>query len=67
MKKYIWTYQSPSISIRENNIEKLCEKINSIENLQDKNKITKWLVHNTLQKKIKKPRDIVLRISRRQI
>ncbi len=53
MKKYIWTYNSPSISIRENNVETLCEKINSIENLQDKNKINKWIIHNTLQKKLR--------------
>ena len=45
----------------------LCEKINTFEKLTDHHKISKWLVYNYIQNKIKKPREIVLRISRRLV
>jgi hypothetical protein len=63
MKKYIWTYKSFNCELIEDNIEKLVNKINTIED----EKINKWQVHNYLQNKIKHPSPLVLRISRRQI
>ena len=51
MKKYMWSYTSPNVSIRESNCIKLVEKINLVEGLDEKNKI-------------KKPTELVQRISR---
>lgn len=64
MKKYMWSYISPNISIRESNCIKLVDKINLVEGLDENNKINKWVVHNYIQKKIKKPTELVQRITR---
>tara|TARA_R100000773_G_C4143478_1_gene68814 strand:+ start:107 stop:298 length:192 start_codon:yes stop_codon:yes gene_type:complete len=63
MKKYIWTYKAPNCELVEDNVEKLCDSINKMED----EKIIKWQIFNYLQKKIKRPNPIVLRISRIQI
>ena len=64
MKKYMWSYTSPNISIRESNCIKLVNKINLVEGLDENNKINKWVVHNYIQNKIKKPTELVQRITR---
>jgi hypothetical protein len=63
MKKYIWTYKSKKCEINENNIDDLCEKINSVE----EENINKWMIYNYLQKKVINPKPIVLNITRKQI
>ena len=67
MKKYVWSYNSSNVSIREPTVDLLCETINTFEKLNENDKISKWLVYNYIQKKIKKPRELVLRISRRLV
>ena len=35
MKKYVWSYNSSNVSIREPTVDLLCEKINTFEKLNE--------------------------------
>tara|TARA_R110000851_G_scaffold63620_2_gene145442 strand:+ start:2723 stop:2926 length:204 start_codon:yes stop_codon:yes gene_type:complete len=67
MKKYVWKYITKNVNIENTDINILCDKINELENLNDKQKINKWSVFNFYQNKIKNPKPIILNIMRIQI
>ena len=64
MKKYVWQYITKNVKIENVNIQILCDDINELEKLEDKQKINKWNVFNYYQNKIKNPKPIILNINR---
>ena len=62
MKKYVWQYITKNVKIENTNITLLCDEINQLEKLEDKQKINKWNVFNYY--KIKNPKPLMLNIIR---
>jgi len=67
MRKYLYIYNSPNITLRTCKIKDLIEKVNMIEELDINDRLTADKVHNYFQGKTKKPSYVVSRCIRSRI
>ena len=54
MRKYLYVYSSPCITLRTTKINELIEKVNILEDLDINDRLTKDKLHNFFQGKTKK-------------
>jgi hypothetical protein len=54
MRKYLYVYDSPSITLRTTKMNELIDKVNMIEDLEISDRLTKDKLHNFFQGKTKK-------------
>ena len=64
MRKYCYTYNNNNLTYKTYNINDLIERINSIENLNDNDKLTFHKIHNYFRGKTRKPNKYVSSLSR---
>ena len=67
MRKYLYVYDSPSITLRTTKIAELIDKVNMLEKLNIEDMLTKDKLHNFFQGKTKKNNYVVLRCMRSRI
>jgi len=67
MRKYLYVYDSPSITLRTTKIAELIDKVNMLEKLNSEDMLTKDKLHNFFQGKTKKNNYVVLRCMRSRI
>ena len=67
MRKYLYIYNSPLITLRTTKINELIDKVNMIEELEISDRLTKDKLHNFFQGKTKKNNYVVLRCMRSRI
>ena len=67
MRKYLYVYDSPSITLRTTKMNELIDKVNMIEDLDINDRLTKDKLHNFFQGKTKKNNYVVLRCMRCRI
>jgi hypothetical protein len=67
MRKYLYVYDSPSITLRTTKMNELIDKVNMIEELEISDRLTKDKLHNFFQGKTKKNNYVVLRCMRSRI
>ena len=67
MRKYLYVYDSPNITLRTTKIGELIDKVNMIEELNIDDRLTKDKLHNFFQGKTKKSSYVVSRCIRCRI
>ncbi len=67
MRKYLYVYDSPSITLRTTKIAELIDKVNMLEKLNIQDMLTKDKLHNFFQGKTKKSNYVVSRCIRSRI
>jgi len=67
MRKYLYVYDSPSITLRTTKIAELIDKVNMLEKLNIEDRLTKDKLHNFFQGKTKKSNYVVSRCIRSRI
>ena len=67
MRKYLYIYDSPTMTLRTCKIKDLIEKVNMIEELDFNDRLTQDKLHNFFQGKTKKTSYIVSRCMRTRI
>jgi hypothetical protein len=67
MRKYLYVYDSPSITLRTTKIAELIDKVNMLEKLNIEDMLTKDKLHNFFQGKTKKSNYVVSRCIRSRI
>ena len=67
MRKYLYIYDSPTMTLRTCKIKDLIEKVNMIEELNFNDRLTADKLHNFFQGKTKKTSYIVSRCMRSRI
>lgn len=67
MRKYLYVYDSPSITLRTTKIAELIDKVNMLEKLNGEDMLTKDKLHNFFQGKTKKSNYVVSRCIRSRI
>jgi len=67
MRKYLYIYDSPNITLRTCKIKDLIEKVNMIEELDINDRLTTDKLHNYFQGKTKKTNYVVSRCMRTRI
>ena len=67
MRKYLYIYNSPLITLRTTKINELIEKVNMLEELDVPDRLTKDKIYNYFGGKTKKNNYVVLRCIRSRI
>ncbi len=67
MRKYLYVYDSPSITLRTTKIKELIDRVNYLEELDINDKLTADKLHNFFQGKTKKCNYVVSRCIRSRI
>jgi len=67
MRKYLYVYSSPCITLRTTKINELIEKVNMLEDLDINDRLTKDKLHNFFQGKTKKNNYVVSRCIRSRV
>ena len=67
MRKYLYIYDSPTMTYRTCKINDLIDKVNMMEGLDDNDRLTKNKIYNYFGNKTKKPNYIVSRCLRSRI
>ena len=67
MRKYLYVYDSPSITLRTTKIKELIDRVNYLEELNSEDKLTADKLHNFFQGKTKNCNYVVSRCIRSRI
>ena len=67
MRKYMYVYDSPSLTLRTTKMKELIDKVNLVEDLKVEELLTRDKLHNYFLKKTKKPNYVVSRCLRARI